>query len=1427
MLKIFDKNHNAVGRLVKYKDSKVESDVTTGDKTLSFVYLAKHHHLENEMYIRTKSDEYVIKEISETSDGFPEVIAALNLEELESKPWQEFSVTDSTVDEAARVAIAGTGWTIGICDVNKRRNAGMVQVTSLGIIQNLCVAFMCEPVFDTIRKQISFFEKRGENKGVYFLSGLNLKKLQKKSTTYDFYTRIVPIGADGLTIESVNGGKSYLENYQYSSKVKTYIWKDESYTDAQTLKEDAEKRLDDLSKPEKSYSADVRDLARQNPKYAILSYGLGDTIRLIDRNTGTMEDQRIMHMTEYESDPEKNTCEIANTFLTFEELQEKMQAAANIVNYTISNDGKIKVSDILKFEQGIADSPVIGGINSSITNMQGDIAKINLTVGQIETNYLKAEEADLKYATIQRADILEADINSLRGEYGDFKTLTTKEFAADRALIGAIQGDLADYKTVVAGELIAAKGWMAEGSIGSAQISDVNANKITAGTLNTAMVDIAGTDGRLQISDNTIRIKDANRVRVQVGKDSSGDYTLAVWDASGKLIWDALGATENTIQRKIIRDKMVADDAAIQALKIDFQSFDTALTKQGVSISGTVVQVGNKTLNVALSEQTQIITEQGETLTEHAAKIAANENAIKLKVSISDFSTYKTTVTGQINNAKAAAISTAAEDATTKANSALADAKTYTNAQITTVNSHLTTIDSSIDVLQNQIALKVEQTDIDTAVMTAKNYTDASMAQKKDSIYFSTSGTPGQTGYFFLATIKITGNYQNQPIKIGIINRNRQQSTCWIQFANLNGTDPGIASFQMIGTALFYLYKASASNWHLYVQKSESYDNLSVVEFEKAPYMNNTLVTWNSTQLSSLPSGYISATKLAGMYTVDNTSGGVSGSDSLITSGAVYQTKTEITAAYRSEINITKDSITSAVSQTYATKSELSTANGKITGLETWKTEASQKITKDGIIATVGNYYAYQSDLEAAKNRITAAESTILQQADQISLRVQKDGIISAINQTAETVKINAGKVNLTGYVTMTNLATAGQTTINGANIKTGTISADRIDVNGLFAKEITATGTITGVNLVGAKGSFSGTVRAAELYAQEIITLYNAENEIEGTLKAAGDGYLIMGFDNCEFNGIDAGSVATFNLNVGSNALVSGKITAQGDISTEAAVYASNWFRSYGTTGWYNQTYGGGWYMTDSTWVRSYLDKGVYTGGTIYAGGNFYVNTSGGLFCASTNRWIIRTYLSGTENCVHVGSASDSLHLFTTNKKVWLNNTTTYFATTSGSDRRLKKDFSEITEAYERMYMDVDVSAFRYILDDDDLHYGFMAQDVEAALQRYGLPLDSNLYGVSEAVNDEAAVIHDTNVYHVNYLEWVPLNKHMITKTIRRLDAVEAETSTKIYLLSSRTDSTESRLEEVTKELARLQVENRTIKTELEQLKQQRASAA
>lgn len=54
--------------------------------------------------------------------------------------------------------------------------------------------------------------------------------------------------------------------------------------------------------------------------------------------------------------------------------------------------------------------------------------------------------------------------------------------------------------------------------------------------------------------------------------------------------------------------------------------------------------------------------------------------------------------------------------------------------------------------------------------------------------------------------------------------------------------------------------------------------------------------------------------------------------------------------------------------------------------------------------------------------------------------QVGNDEIISKINVSPEVVQISAAKVNLTGYVTMTNLSTSGQTTINGANITTGLI---------------------------------------------------------------------------------------------------------------------------------------------------------------------------------------------------------------------------------------------------------------------------------------------------------------------------------------------------------------------------------------------------
>lgn len=579
MLKIYDKDHNAIGHIVKYKDCKIESEVDTGDKTLSFTYLAKHHNLANEMYVRTKEDEYVIKEVPVTTGSFPQIVAVLNLEELQKDMWQTFSVTDTTIDEAVRPVLAGTGWTVGYCDVTKKRNAGMMQVSSLDVIRNLCTAFMCEPVFDTIQKTVSFYSRRGEDKGVYFLAGLNLEKLQRKSTSYDYYTRIIPIGQDGLTIESVNDGKNYLENFQYSDKVLTYIWKDESYTNPQALMEDAELKLEDLSKPTVAYSVDVHDLAAQKPEYSILSYAEGDTVKLIDQETGTMISQRIKKLVRYPDNPEKNTCEIANTFLTFEEMQQKYQDAANIINYTVTGEGRytgtINVSDILKFEQGIAGSATIGNINSSIVSMQGDLGQVKLALGQVEANYLKAEEADLKYATIENLNVVNQNVHSIQGDYASFKSTVTNELAAHTASIDYLTThnvttdyleanyaaiDLANIEqgcitTAMLGTGIVGTAQIADGSITDAKIVELTANKITAGTLSVERLEIRGSTNSLVYALNDI----TGALQAQNVDTLNGEILTPRTITADKIVANAI--TSNEIASKTITANNIAADS--------------------------------------------------------------------------------------------------------------------------------------------------------------------------------------------------------------------------------------------------------------------------------------------------------------------------------------------------------------------------------------------------------------------------------------------------------------------------------------------------------------------------------------------------------------------------------------------------------------------------------------------------------------------------------------------------------------------------------------------------------------------------------------------------------------------------------------------------------------------------------------------------
>lgn len=91
--------------------------------------------------------------------------------------------------------------------------------------------------------------------------------------------------------------------------------------------------------------------------------------------------------------------------------------------------------------------------------------------------------------------------------------------------------------------------------------------------------------------------------------------------------------------------------------------------------------------------------------------------------------------------------------------------------------------------------------------------------------------------------------------------------------------------------------------------------------------------------------------------------------------------------------------------------------------------------------------------------------SEIQQTADKINLEVRKKvnetEIISKINQTPETITINASRLNLQGYVTVSDLTGDGTTTINGANITTGEIKSSNYVANTSGTKISLSDGTI------------------------------------------------------------------------------------------------------------------------------------------------------------------------------------------------------------------------------------------------------------------------------------------------------------------------------------------------------------------------------
>ncbi len=280
-----------------------------------------------------------------------------------------------------------------------------------------------------------------------------------------------------------------------------------------------------------------------------------------------------------------------------------------------------------------------------------------------------------------------------------------------------------------------------------------------------------------------------------------------------------------------------------------------------------------------------------------------------------------------------------------------------------------------------------------------------------------------------------------------------------------------------------------------------------------------------------------------------------------------------------------------------------------ISQIETRITSAEQKITDDAIVSTVRKSTLYKNDLNG---------------------KVDSTEIISTINQTAEAIKIQASKIQLEGLVTANSyfkILTDGS--IEAVNSKfTGTITATNGIIGGwrisgnLLQSDYNLSGTqkttiidsknhIIKFSSVGTDSSSGGRITNEVVLSADGIS-YETEIFYEDIVKYDWQS-MYLSSENITFSDGDHGAsskLSTYNLTFASgasNTIIldgsSGKINAISSI-TASTFYTGNWFRSTGQTGWYSETYGGGIWMTDSSWVRVYNGKAFLCDNNIRAGG-------------------------------------------------------------------------------------------------------------------------------------------------------------------------------------------------------------------------------
>lgn len=317
MLKIYNSTHHFLTLLDESIGNVYTTDtLNTGQRTLYFEVPCDEkyiQYIDEENYVETDDYSYIIKEIKATQNSFISVYCSANIEAIKGSIFLYFDCYDKNLQQGYEYCLSATDWVVAYHSTDRTRITYQEpNVCAYDMIHTIADDYGQEVWFDTKNKVLNIYDKMGKDFGAFYSNELRLKQLKKYSNTYDYATVLYPFGKDGLTIENVNNGKKYIENYSYTGKYIQKVWEDETIDVPELLKKKATDYLNEISQPKASYQLLVSEIGDD--------VSLGDTIILVDKIKQVRQNQRVVKIVRYPKAPEKSKIEISNLTSNFYDL---------------------------------------------------------------------------------------------------------------------------------------------------------------------------------------------------------------------------------------------------------------------------------------------------------------------------------------------------------------------------------------------------------------------------------------------------------------------------------------------------------------------------------------------------------------------------------------------------------------------------------------------------------------------------------------------------------------------------------------------------------------------------------------------------------------------------------------------------------------------------------------------------------------------------------------------------------------------------------------------------------------------------------------------------------------------------------------------------------------------------------------------------